>query len=778
MDDIMTLSEEDIKRRYITPALESKGWTGNRISMEHQLTDGRIVFYGQQTRRAHAKRADYVLWDESHTIALAVVEAKTATRGVSHGIQQAIDYATMLHAPFAYSSNGTAFHERDLLTGRERTFDLDDFPTCDELAERYRSEAQLTPEQERAIRQPFCEQQNVYPPRYYQRASVNIAFDAIARGQKRLLLVMATGTGKTYIAFQLVWRLIHAGFVRKVLYLADRNILVDQSIQQDFKPLKAETHKVNYTADNKDQAIYRSYQVYFALYQQLAGQKEDKERYRELFARDYFDLVIVDECHRGSAKQDSTWRKILEYFAPAIHLGMTATPKETKYQSNIAYFGEPLYTYSLNQGILDGFLAPFRVINLRLNISDGWRPTKGQLDVKGHEIPDRIYNNSDYDYSLVLEDRTREVARQITQYLRATDRMAKTIVFCADEDHAERMRVALVNENADLCRKHHNYVVRITGSDLYGKSQLDSFISPQPLPVIATTSRLLSTGVDTKTVRLIVLDKQISSLIEFKQIVGRGTRILEKHGKTHFHIMDLRGVSRLFADPDWDGPIEPDPDYPPSDHIVHDPTPKPDPAVPQPPTPRGEKLYVGADGCRVRIIDKIVSIYDAQGKLLTTESITTYARKTLTEEFQTLNALRLRWQADGGRQEILDALATRGVDLDLLKIQEGKADVDDFDFLCYLAFHRPTLSRRERADAVKKRDLFTRYGETAREVLDKLLDKYAKGGIQELDDIRLLLQNDPFKQMGSIEKIASRFGGPQPFLQALGELKTHLYDPS
>ena len=542
MNDFLNMSEEDIKLKFITPSIMDKGWGYDNISMEKMVkfTDGKINLRGNLFSRSKAKYADYMLYYNKAT-PIAIVEAKDATHSISYGMQQAKEYAMMMNIPFAYSSNGQGFQEYDFLTGKERTLAMDEFPTKEELYKRFTSENHngegLSEKELKVINQPFCVGQDIFPPRYYQRNAVNNTVNAVAQGKKRLLLVMATGTGKTYTAFQIVYRLLKAGLVKKVLYLADRNVLVDQSIQQDFKPLQKTIHKVDYQKDLNSGIT--AYEVYFSLYQQLIGQG-GKQQYKELFRPDFFDLVIVDECHRGSAKDDSNWREILEYFDSAIQLGMTATPKETKYQSSINYFGEPVYTYSLKQGIEDGFLAPFRVVNITTNIGEEWRPTVGQVDVYGNEIEDRIYNNSDYDYKIIIEDRIREVAEQITHYLKHTDRMGKTIVFCADEDHAERMRIALVNANSDMCQKNPDYVVRITGSDPYGQSKLDYFISvAEKYPVIATTSKLLSTGVDCKMVKLIVLDQRISSMTEFKQIVGRGTRIREKEGKTHFTIMDF-----------------------------------------------------------------------------------------------------------------------------------------------------------------------------------------------------------------------------------------------
>lgn len=778
------LTEEDVKFRYINEAITSKGWSKDSIFMEQKVkfTDGKISLHGNLVHRERPKFADYVLYANKAT-PIAIVEAKDANHSVSHGLQQANIYAQMLDVKFAYSSNGEGFAEHDFLTGKERTFAMDEFPTKEELIERYKNEANdgngLKEQELSVIEQPFCTGQNIFPPRYYQRNAVNRTVGAIAKGQNRVLLVMATGTGKTYTAFQIVWRLLKSGLKKKVLYLADRNILVDQSIQQDFNPLKKVTHKIDYSKDKNHLEELSSYQVFFALYQQLIGQN-DAKNYQELFPNpDYFDLVIVDECHRGSAKDDSNWRNILDYFSSATHIGMTATPKETKYQSSIGYFGEPVYTYSLKNGIEDGFLAPFKVINITTNIGDEWRPTKGQKDIYGNEIEDRIYNNSDYDYNIVIEDRTREVAQEITNYLKSTDRMAKTIVFCADETHAERMRMALTNANADMCKKNPDYVVRITGSDEYGKSKLDYFISvAEKYPVIATTSKLLSTGVDCKMTKLIVLDQQIGSMTEFKQIIGRGTRLREKEGKTYFTVMDFRNVTRLFADPDWDGPIEIDPNYPPKEK---EPTPylppkedeptgvkEPDPA-PQP------KPIVAKDGCQVMIINKVVSVYDTDGKLLRTESITDYTKKSIIDTYATIDTFTSKWQETKKKSDIAEMLKESGIDLAALKHAENMDDVDDFDFICHIAYGKKTLTRHERAEQVKKRDIFSKYGEQARGVLEALLDKYIKEGISELESLTVL-ENDPFRKLGSKANIVKFFGGKQGYLDAVKELEQHIYN--
>ena len=749
-----------------------------------KFTDGKISLHGNLVHREKPKFADYVLYANKAT-PIAIVEAKDANHSVSHGLQQAMTYAQMLDVMFAYNSNGEGFAEHDFLTGKERTFAIDEFPTKEELIERYKREANdgsgLNEQELSVIEQPFCTGQNIFPPRYYQRNAVNRTVGAIAKGQNRVLLVMATGTGKTYTAFQIVWRLLKSGLKKKVLYLADRNILVDQSIQQDFKPLDKVTHKIDYSKDKNHLEELGSYQVFFALYQQLIGQN-DAKNYKELFPNpDYFDLVIVDECHRGSAKDDSNWRNILEYFSSATHIGMTATPKETKYQSSIGYFGEPVYTYSLKNGIEDGFLAPFKVIiiNITTNIGDEWRPTKGQKDIYGNEIEDRIYNNSDYDYNIVIEDRIREVAQEITNYLKSTDRMAKTIVFCADETLAERMRMALANANADMCKKNPDYVVRITGSDEYGKGKLDYFISvAEKYPVIATTSKLLSTGVDCKMTKLIVLDQQIGSMTEFKQIIGRGTRLREKEGKTYFTVMDFRNVTRLFADPDWDGPIEIDPDYPPKQkeqktYVLPEEDDEPKGMKEPDPEPR-PKPIVAKDGCQVMVINKVVSVYETNGKLLRTESITDYTKKSIVNTYATIDTFTSKWQETKKKSDISEMLKESGIDLASLKHDQDMDDVDDFDFICHIAYGKKTLTRHERAEQVKKRDIFSKYGEQARLVLEALLDKYTKEGVSELESFTVL-ENDPFRKLGSKANIVKFFGGKQGYLDAVKELEQNIY---
>ena len=767
------MSEEDIKLQYITPAITSK-WDIKKITMETQITDGKINLKGNLVFREKPKRADYVLYLNANN-PIAIVEAKDNTHSVSHGLQQAITYARMLDVPFAYSSNGDGFVEHDFLTGQERELDLDEFPTEQELIAHYKQEVDLSPRQEVILQQPYFTSQNTYPPRYYQRIAINRTVDAIAKGQQRLLLVMATGTGKTYTAFQIVYRLLQSGMKRKILYLADRNILVDQSIQQDFAPLEKVTHKINVAKDDK--TTITSHQVYFSLYQQLVGD-DDQEHFSELFSPDFFDLIIVDECHRGSAKEESRWRRILEYFQSATQIGMTATPKETKYISNLSYFGEPIYTYSLKEGIEDGFLAPFKVINIMTDIGEGWRPRKGQRDVNGIEIPDRIYTNSDYDYNIIIEDRIQQVAEEITKYLKSTDRMAKTIVFCATEDAALRMRDALAKLNADMMKKNPDYVVRITGGDEYGKKKLSYFISVSAkYPVIATTSKLLSTGADCKMTKLIVLDEMIGSMTEFKQIIGRGTRLREKEGKTHFVVMDFRNVTRLFADPDWDGPIEMNEGFTPGEK---QPNTKgtPDDGEKEGqnlPSDSKQKPIVDRNGCKVQIIHKTVSVYDANGKLLRQESIVDYTKENILGEYASLDNFIRQWSAQEKKEQIRDLLRERGIDLENLKADQNMSDVDDFDFICHIAFDKKPLTRKERANNVKNRDFLSRYSGAAREVLEALLDKYKNTGIYEIEKTEIL-KLDPFAKLGKPAKIAGYFGGKQGYLKAVKELEQAIYE--
>ena len=765
------MSEEDIKLQYITPAILSK-WNREKITMETPITDGKMNLKGNMAVREKPKRADYILYLNANN-PIAVVEAKDNTCGVSHGLQQAMDYAKMLDVPFAYSSNGDGFAEHDFLTGQKRMLSLDEFPSEQELIARYKQETGITPAQETILEQPYYTSQNTYPPRYYQRVAINRTLDAIAKGQQRLLLVMATGTGKTYTAFQIVYRLLQSGLKRKILYLADRNVLIDQSRDQDFAPLGKVLHKINVATDDK--STITAYELYFSLYQQLVGE-DDKEYFSQLFSPNFFDLIIVDECHRGSAKEESRWRRILEYFSSATQIGMTATPKETKYVSNLSYFGEPVYTYSLKEGIEDGFLAPFKVINVKLDIADGWRPRKGQRDSKGEEIPDRVYNNSDYDYNITIEDRTRKVAEEITRYLKSTDRMARTIVFCPTEEAAANMRDEISNLNKDMVQKNSDYVVRITSGDLYGKQRLKSFLSvTDPYPVIATTSKLLSTGADCKMTKLIVLDEMIGSMTEFKQIIGRGTRLREKEGKTHFVLMDFRNVTHLFADPGWDGPIEIHEGFTPGAAAERQDMPE---GVDAPERePAGEPRYkpiVDKNGCTVQILQKTVSVYDTDGKLLRQESVIDYTKENILGEYASLDNFIRRWSAQEKKEESRNLLHGRGIDLELLKAEQNMQEVDDFDFICHVAFNKKPLTRKERANNVKKRDFFSKYSGAAREVLEALLDKYMNTGIYEIEKTEVL-KLDPFLKMGKPAKIAGYFGGKQGYLSAVQELEQAIY---
>ena len=826
--DKKEMTEEDIKLQFITPALTDK-WNVKNITMEtsplNNFTDGKVRIKGNIPSRDKGKRCDYVLWYNKGT-PLAIVEAKDNNHSSSFGMQQAITYGIMMDVPFVYTSNGDSFFEHDFTTGLEKEFPLSEFPTADELMARWKkvdgskiieiedktqykingkSEVYDVPLcfEDKLMNTPFYSGAGTYPPRYYQRNAVNRTLEAISKSQNRILIAMATGTGKTYTAFQIVWRLLDSGTKKKVLYLADRNNLVDQTISGDFKPLEKVIHKINFQKEDKSKIS--AYQVYFALYQQLDSAKhkgEDDEeteeeieaevsKYKEFFAPDFFDLIIVDECHRGSAKADSRWRKILDYFNGATQIGMTATPKETKYVSNIDYFGEPVYQYSLKQGIEDGFLAPFKVINVHTNIDDGWRPKKGQKDIHGNEIEDREYNLSDYDYNIIIQDRINEVAVEITKFLKETDRLSKTIVFCPTEDAAERMRVALNNLNTDMILKDNQgkikeqYVVRITGSDKYGKDKLDYFISVrEPYPVIATTSKLLSTGSDCKMVKLIVIDELINSMTEFKQIIGRGTRLRYDEGKTHFAIMDFRRVSRLFADPEWDGEIEQneefgsatltDRDIPNEENEVTERSRSDSDGEDEQITQKRKVQIVGSSGVKIQILQRLVSIYDTDGKLLKQESIEDYTKESILGTYQTLENFIQTWNGEQKKEIIRNMLKEKGIDLELIKKDQNMTDVDDFDFICHIAFNQKPLTRRERAENVKKRDIFGRYGEAAREVINALLDKYAELGIYDIESTEILKQS-PFTKYGKPARIAALFGGSDKYRAALKELEKELY---
>ena len=775
MSDLMKkheMTEEDIKLQFITPAIEAAGWDKlKQIKMEYNFTDGRVIVRGNITARGKRKRTDYLLYYKPN-LPLAIVEAKDNRHSIGAGMQQGIEYAECLDVPFVYSSNGDGFLEHDMLCGKEREIKLEEFPSPEELWRRYKGDTSMTSDQETLITEPYYFQPGDKTPRYYQRIAINRTIDAIARGKNRILLVMATGTGKTYTAFQIIHRLWKSGRKKKILFLADRNILVDQTMQQDFKPFSKVMTKI------EGKKLDSSYELYLSLYQQLAGD-ENEEPFRA-FKPDFFDLIVIDECHRGSAKEDSRWRRILEYFSSATQIGMTATPKETKEVSNISYFGEPIYTYSLKQGIDDGFLAPYKVLRVGLDRDlEGWRPTAGQHDIYGFEIDDREYNIKDFDKNLIIDERTIAVAKRITKFLKDTDRFAKTIVFCVDIDHAERMRQALVNENADLVAENSKYVMRITGDNAEGKAQLDYFIAEDsPYPVIVTTSKLMTTGVDCKTCKLIVLDNNINSMTEFKQIIGRGTRLKPDYGKEYFTIMDFRNACRLFADPEFDGdPIViiddggDNPEVPNDDPPATDDPPYNGNGGSDEPSEPHHKFRVR--GVEVTILNERVQYYDKDGKLIT-ESVTDYSKKNILGEYATLDSFLRAWNSEEKKQAIIDELQERGVLLEALREASGNKDIDDFDLICHIAYDKAPLTKAERANNVRKRGYLYKYSGLAQEVLSALLDKYMNEGIQDIENIEIL-SNDPFRQFGTPMKIAKLFGGKAGYKKAIKELQDEIY---
>lgn len=772
------MTEEDIKLQFITPAIEHAGWDKSKhIKMEYFFTDGRIIVRGNSTARGARKKADYLLYYRQN-LPIAIVEAKDNNHSVGDGMQQAIAYAECLDVPYVYSSNGDAFLEHDMNTGKEQEIPMDAFPSPDELWQRYKQAKKMTKSQEKIITEPYYFMPGDKTPRYYQRIAINRTIDAIAHKKKRILLVMATGTGKTYTAFQIIHRLWKSGAKHKILYLADRNILVDQTMQQDFKPFS----KVMTKIENK--TLDSSYEIYMSLYQQLAG--DDKQEPFRAFQPDFFDLIIVDECHRGSAKEESRWRKILKYFSNATQIGMTATPKETKEVSNISYFGEPIYTYSLKQGIDDGFLAPYKVIRVGIDKDlEGWRPLAEQRDVYGKKIEDREYNVKDYDRTLIIDERTKVVAKRITRFLKENGRFSKTIVFCVDIDHAERMRQALINENSDLVAENPKYIMRITGDNAEGKAQLDYFIAEDsPYPVIVTTSKLMTTGVDCKTCRLIVLDNMINSMTEFKQIIGRGTRLKPDYGKEYFTIMDFRNASRLFADPEFDGEPVSIIELPPekgngndNDQDSKEDTEKDAPTItpPKPPIidPPSKVEKYRIRGIEVTILHERVQYYDKDGKL-TTESITDYSKKNILGEYATLDSFLQAWNSQQKKQAIIDELQEHGVLLEALREASGQKDIDDFDLICHIAYDKTPLTKAERANNVKKRGYLYKYSGIAQKVIAALLDKYKDNGIRDIDDLEIL-RNDPFRKIASRKEIVKLFGGKAGYLKAIQELQQEIY---
>jgi type I restriction enzyme R subunit len=808
------LSERDICTKFITPAVKRAGWDElAQIREEVGFTKGRIIVRGKLVTRGKAKRADYVLYYKPN-IPIALIEAKDNKSGVGDGIQQGLDYAATLNTPFVFSSSGDGFVFNDR-TGAanpvEVNLGLDAFPSPAELWARYCAWKGLKPDAEQIVLQDYFDDGSGKSPRYYQCNAVNAAVEAIAKGRDRILLVMATGTGKTYTAFQIIWRLWKAKQKKRILYLADRNVLIDQTMVNDFRPFGAAMAKLSTgaktierddgaeleltTGIDQKRRIDTAYEIYLGLYQAITGPEERQKLFRE-FSPGFFDLIVIDECHRGSAAEDSAWREILEYFSAATQIGMTATPKETRYVSNIHYFGDPVYTYSLKQGIQDGFLAPYKVIKVHIDKDvEGYRPEKGKVDRDGNEIEDRVYNQKDFDHSLVIDDRTRVVAKRVSDLLEESgDRFQKTIVFCVDTEHAARMRQALVNENADLVQDNPRYVMRITGDDNEGTNQLGNFIDPESkYPVLVTTSRLLSTGVDAQTCRLIVLDRPVGSMTEFKQIIGRGTRVHEDTKKFYFTLIDFRGATNHFADPDFDGepvqiyePGEADPMVPPdaypaaidgqqeityktgedetivdgglTDISISEVADKP------------RKIYV--DGVGATIIAERVEYLDEDGKLVT-ESLRDFTKKALRKRFASLDAFLRRWNATDRKQAIIEQLASEGLPLDPLAEEVGK-DFDPFDLICHVAFDRPPLTRRERAENVRKRDVFSKCGPQARRVLEALLAKYQDDGVLNLGDPRIL-QIAPFDAMGTTLELIRQFGTRTDFERAVHELQTALY---
>lgn len=771
MVSIKELSEEDIKIKYITPAIQKSNWDiQTQVRCEYYYTAGKMNVRENVATRGKRKFVDYLLSYKSN-LPIAIIEAKDNNVTEAHGIQQAIGYAVDLDIPFAYSSNGSKFYEHDRLTGKERELSMEEFPTPEELWNRYVEEKELTEEQLKVITEPYYFMSAYKTPRYYQRIAINKTVEAIAKGQKRILLVMATGTGKTFTAFQIIHRLYKSGSKKKILYLADRNILIDQTMQNDFKPFQ----KVMTKVENRN--MDSSYEIYMSLYHQLRS--SEAQIYKQ-FKPDFFDLIIVDECHRSSARDDSNWHEILTYFNSATQIGMTATPKETNDVSNINYFGEPIYTYSLKDGIEDGFLAPYKVIKVSLDKDlEGYRPEKGKLDEDGYEVEDKEFTVHDFDRTIVIDERTQVVAKRITEYLKATDRYSRTIVFCVDTEHALRMRNALANENADMMQQNPNYVVRITSNDMEGKNKLDDFIDANTVyPVIATTSKLLSTGVDTKTVKLIALDEDIQSMTEFKQIIGRGTRLYESKGKEYFTIMDFRNNSEKFADPNFNGPAEmvldvdggdgKEPKTPKSFGIEND---KPNLPISGDVDDEGfKKVYI--NGVDVSILNETIKYYDADGKLIT-ESIMEYSKKNLKRMYTNYEGFEQEWLRADSKKEFVEFLLGEGVMVDAL-FDKVNDNVDIFDLLSNVAFDKEVVPKEERVEKVKESEEINQYNESQKNVIDEILNVYQNKGVLELENIRLLEVKN-FNKFGGLVPIVNLFGGKEKYLNMINNVKRLLY---
>ena len=796
------LSEADICAKFITPAVTASGWLEHsQIQREVHFTKGQIHVRGKMVTRGKSKFADYVLYYKPN-IPIAIIEAKENNFAIGDGIQQALEYSEILKIPFVFSSNGDGFLFHDRTGTRpemESTLSLEAFPRPEQLWSIYCKWKGLTGEAEQLVLQDYFDDGSGRQPRYYQSNAINAAIEAIAKGQNRVLLVMATGTGKTYTAFQIIWRLWKAGRKKRVLYLADRNVLIDQTMVNDFRPFKTAMAKLSSRAAEEDdestpaivKAIDRkrrldaSYEIYLGLYQAITGPEKRQKLFRN-FSPGFFDLIVVDECHRGSADDDAAWREILDYFTAATQIGMTATPKETRYASNIQYFGAPVYTYSLKQGIQDGFLAPYKVVNVHIDVDvEGYRPPQGKTDREGEEVPDRIYPQREFDRILVIDERTKLVAKRVTQFLKESgDRYQKTILFCVDQEHAARMRQALINENPDLFAQNRRYVMRITANDREGQDQLGNFIDPESsFPVLVTTSRLLSTGVDAQTCRLIVLDRPVGSMTEFKQILGRGTRVHEDTKKYYFTLLDFRGATQHFADPDFDGapvqiyepdaadPIAPPDDganEPADDEILIDSG--NDISIP-PDEPESRKIYV--NNILVTIIAERVRYVDADGTLIT-ESLRDYSKRAVTNHFSSLDSFLQRWSHAERKQAVIEELEEEGLRLEPLAEEVG-VDLDAFDLICHVAYGRSPLTRKQRAESVRKRDVFAKYGSRARAVLDALLQKYQDDGVVDLGDPRIL-QISPLDKMGTPVELIRQFGSRVDFAHAVHELQNALYE--
>ena len=799
--NLSNLTEADIITKCVMPAILNAGWDNTtQIRQEVKLRDGKVIVRGKVAARRTVKSADIVLYHKPG-IPLAVIEAKANKHEIGKGMQQGIEYARLLDVPFVFATNGDGFIFRDATAAEgeclEKQITLDDFPSPAELWQKFCLWKGYTQAQLPVITQDYYDDGSGKSPRYYQLQAINKTIEAVSNGQNRVLLVMATGTGKTYTAFQIIWRLWKSKNKKRILFLADRNILVDQTKNNDFQPFGTAMTKVS------GRTIDPAYEIHLALYQAITGPEEDQKAFKQV-APDFFDLIVIDECHRGSASEDSAWREILDYFSSATQIGLTATPKETHEVSSTDYFGDPVYVYSLKEGIEDGFLAPYKVVRVDIDVDlQGWRPTKGQTDLNGEVIDDRIYNQKDFDRTMVIDERTELVARTITDYLKRTNPMDKTIVFCNDIDHAERMRRALVNLNPEQVKKNDKYIMKITGDDEIGKAQLDNFINPKkPYPVIATTSELMTTGVDAKTCKLVVLDQNIQSMTKFKQIIGRGTRIDERYGKLWFTILDFKKATELFADERFDGIPEkvmdttpediadPESDFEEKLEEISEHDEEQVTGVDEPPAPpyqvtdtddvgplpeedekKIRKFHV--NGVAVGVIAQRVQYYDADGKLVT-ESFKDYTRKTLLKEYASLNDFTRKWQDADRKEAIIHELEQQGIIWEVLAEEVGK-DLDPFDMLCHVVYGQPPLTRKERAENVRKRNYFTKYSEAAQAVLDNLLDKYADAGVQEIESIQVL-KLKPFDSMGTLpEIIKTGFGDRNGYNQALSELENEIY---